>query len=61
MTLPRATRTSPGWTQGGFAVVYRARDILFDRPVALKILRSEASGECQLRRCRAECLATGRV
>jgi serine/threonine-protein kinase PknK len=47
--------------QGGFATVYRARDTRFDRTVALKILRSERLGERQLRRFRAECLATGRV
>jgi len=47
--------------QGGFAVVYRARDTRFDRTVALKILRSDGLGERQLRRFRAECLATGRV
>jgi tRNA A-37 threonylcarbamoyl transferase component Bud32 len=47
--------------QGGFAVVYRARDTCFDRTVALKILRSDSLGERQLRRFRAECLAIGRV
>jgi tRNA A-37 threonylcarbamoyl transferase component Bud32 len=47
--------------EGGFAVVYRARDTRFDRMVALKILRSERLGDRQLRRFRAECLATGRV
>ena len=47
--------------QGGFAVVYRARDTRFDRTVALKVLRSERLGDRQLRRFRAECLATGRV
>jgi tRNA A-37 threonylcarbamoyl transferase component Bud32 len=47
--------------QGGFAIVYRARDTRFDRTVALKVLRSENLGDRQLRRFRAECLATGRV
>ena len=47
--------------QGGFAVVYRARDTRFDRTVALKVLRSERLNDRQLRRFRAECLATGRV
>jgi len=47
--------------QGGFAVVYRARDTRFDRTVALKVLRSERLGDRQLRRFRTECLATGRV
>ena len=47
--------------QGGFATVYRARDIRFDRTVALKVLRAERLGDRQLRRFRAECLATGRV
>jgi tRNA A-37 threonylcarbamoyl transferase component Bud32 len=47
--------------QGGFANVYRARDTRFDRTVALKILRSDSLNDRQLRRFRAECLATGRV
>jgi serine/threonine protein kinase len=47
--------------QGGFATVYRARDIRFDRTVALKVLRSDTLSDRQLRRFRAECLATGRV
>ena len=47
--------------QGGFAIVYQARDTRFDRTVALKVLRSEHLGDRQLRRFRAECLATGRV
>ena len=47
--------------QGGFAIVYRARDTRFDRTVALKILRSDTLNERQLRRFNAECLATGRV
>ena len=47
--------------QGGFAVVYRARDTFFDRTVALKILRSDSLNDRQLRRFRAECLATGRL
>ena len=47
--------------QGGFAVVYRARDTVFDRTVALKILRSDNLNDRQLRRFRAECLATGRA
>jgi Protein kinase domain len=47
--------------QGGFATVYRARDTRFDRTVALKVLRSESLNTRQLRRFRAECLATGRV
>jgi serine/threonine-protein kinase PknK len=47
--------------QGGYAVVYRARDTRFDRTVALKVLRSDSLGDRQLRRFRAECLATGRV
>lgn len=47
--------------QGGFAVVYRGLDTRFDRTVALKILRSDSLDERQLRRFRAECLATGRV
>src|SRR5450759_1190980 len=46
---------------GGFATVYRARDIRFDRTVALKVLRSDTLSDRQLRRFRAECLATGRV
>lgn len=46
---------------GGFATVYRARDIRFDRTVALKVLRSDTLNDRQLRRFRAECLATGRV
>ena len=47
--------------QGGFATVYRARDTRFDRTVALKVLRAHGLGDRQLRRFRAECLATGRV
>lgn len=47
--------------QGGFATVYRARDIQFDRTVALKVLRSDTLNDRQLRHFRAECLATGRV
>jgi serine/threonine protein kinase len=47
--------------QGGFATVYRARDSRFDRTVALKVLRSDSLNDRQLRRFRAECLATGRV
>lgn len=47
--------------QGGFATVYRARDIRFDRTVALKVLRSDTLNDAQLRRFRSECLATGRV
>jgi hypothetical protein len=47
--------------QGGFATVYRARDARFDRTVALKVLRSDTLNDRQLRRFRAECLATGRV
>ena len=47
--------------QGGFATVYRARDKRFDRTVALKVLRSDSLNDRQLRRFRAECLATGRV
>ena len=47
--------------EGGFATVYRARDTRFDRTVALKVLRAERLGDRQLRRFRAECLATGRV
>src|SRR5665647_3430825 len=47
--------------RGGFANVYRARDTRFDRTVALKILRSDSLNDRQLRRFRAECLATGRV
>ena len=47
--------------QGGFATVYRARDTRFDRTVALKVLRSDSLNDRQLRRFRAECLATGRV
>ena len=47
--------------QGGFAIVYRARDTRFDRTVALKVLRSDSLNDRQLRRFRAECLATGRV
>jgi tRNA A-37 threonylcarbamoyl transferase component Bud32 len=47
--------------QGGFATVYKARDRRFDRTVALKVLRSDTLNDRQLRRFRAECLATGRV
>ncbi len=47
--------------QGGFATVYRARDIRFGRTVALKVLRADTLNDRQLRRFRAECLATGRV
>jgi hypothetical protein len=47
--------------QGGFATVYRARDTRFDRTVALKVLRADTLNDRQLRRFRAECLATGRV
>ncbi|MHB8273888.1 MAG: serine/threonine-protein kinase, partial [Dermatophilaceae bacterium] len=47
--------------QGGFATVYRAHDIRFDRTVALKVLRSDTLNDRQLRRFRSECLATGRV
>jgi len=47
--------------QGGFATVYRARDTRFDRTVALKVLRADSLSDRQLRRFRAECLATGRV
>lgn len=47
--------------QGGFATVYRARDLRFDRTVALKVLRSDNLSSRQLRRFRAECLATGRA
>lgn len=47
--------------QGGFATVYRARESRFDRTVALKILRADTLDDRQLRRFRAECLATGRV
>lgn len=47
--------------EGGFATVYRARDTRFDRTVALKVLRADSLGDRQLRRFRAECLATGRV
>ena len=43
--------------QGGFAIVYRARDTRFDRTVALKVLRSDSLNDRQLRRFRAECLA----
>ncbi len=46
---------------GGFATVYQARDIRFDRTVALKVLRADSLGDRQMRRFRAECLATGRV
>jgi tRNA A-37 threonylcarbamoyl transferase component Bud32 len=47
--------------QGGFAIVYRARDARFDRTVALKILRSDSLNDHQRRRFNAECRATGRV
>jgi serine/threonine protein kinase len=47
--------------QGGYAVVYRARDTRFGRTVALKILHSERLDEHQRSRFNAECLATGRV
>ena len=47
--------------QGGFATVYRATDIRFDRAVALKVLRSDTLNEGQRRRFKAECLAIGRV
>ena len=47
--------------EGGFATVYRALDTRFDRMVALKVLRADGLGDRQLRRFRAECLATGRV
>jgi serine/threonine protein kinase len=58
---------SPGYEhlalidQGRFATVYRAHETRFDRTVALKVLHSERLGERELRRFRAECLATGRV
>jgi hypothetical protein len=47
--------------QGGFAVVYRAHDIRFDRAVALKILHSDGLDPRRVRRFSEECLATGRV
>lgn len=47
--------------QGGFATIYRAHDIRFDRTVALKVLRSDTLNDRQLRHFRAECLAAGRV
>jgi serine/threonine protein kinase len=46
---------------GGFAVVYRAHDDRFDRTVALKVLDLDGLDERELRRFRAECMATGRV
>jgi hypothetical protein len=68
MVLPEAVADAPqGYQhltlvdQGGFAMVYRALDARFDRIVALKILRADSLDERQLRRFRAECLATGRV
>ena len=47
--------------RGGFAIVYRALDIRFDRTVALKILSSDGLNDRLLRRFNAECMAIGRV
>jgi|GEM_PF-924802 len=47
--------------RGGYAVVYRALDLRFDRDVALKILSSDSLDDRLLRRFNAECMATGRV
>ena len=47
--------------QGGFATVSGARASRFDRTVALEVLRSDTLNDRQLRRFRAECLATGRL
>ncbi|HWR55790.1 MAG TPA: Stk1 family PASTA domain-containing Ser/Thr kinase [Negativicutes bacterium] len=47
---------------GGMAEVYRAQDMLLDRPVAVKVLRSQFTGDDQfVRRFRHEAQAAARV
>ena len=45
--------------RGGFAVVYRARQIRLQRPVAVKVLTGTATGPVALERFERECAAVG--
>lgn len=45
--------------RGGFATVYRARQLAFDRPVALKVLEAAATDDRTLQLFTRECRAAG--
>ncbi len=47
--------------RGGFSTVWRARQIAYDRPVAVKILNSSFDDEAGQRRFQRECALTGRL
>lgn len=47
--------------RGGFSTVWRARQVDYDRPVAVKILNSSFDDEAGQRRFKRECALTGRL
>jgi serine/threonine-protein kinase PknK len=60
VNIPGYTDLSP-IAQGGFASVYRARQVAFDREVAIKVLTVELGDGRERRRFERECVLTGRL
>lgn len=46
---------------GGFSVVYRAHQVRFDRPVAVKVINADSGDTEAVRRFTRECQAAGRL
>ncbi len=60
MKIPGYQELSPV-AQGGFASVFRARQVAFDREVAVKVLTVELGDGRDRRRFERECVLTGRL